>query len=313
MSLIELETNSRRFLTDGGLETTMTFENGFDLPHFASFTLLDSPEGRDALTTYFDRYIDIAEKSAAGFVLDTLTWRANKSWGLEMGMSDEQIIATNEACVAFARTIRDRRASASLPILINGIIGPASDGYVVGDAITVAQAQAVHGLQIQTLGRAKADLISALTITTAAEGAGIAKAAQEIDLPVVISFTVETDGQLPSGESLALAIELVDGATDAYPLYYMINCAHPDHFRDAVAMGESWTSRIGGLRANASRMSHAELDNAEELDAGDPSELGQLHSELLTLLPNVRVLGGCCGTDHRHVDAISNASTDRAA
>lgn len=313
MSINDLEKNTRRFLTDGGLETTMIFENGFELPYFASFTMLENEQGREALEAYFDRYIDIAERAGAGFILDTLTWRANKSWGAQMGKTDEEIIAINEACLAFANTIRERRQSPGLPILINGVIGPASDGYVVDRAITVEEAQAVHSLQIQTLNRAKADLATCLTITSAAEGAGIAKVAQEVGLPVVVSFTVETDGKLPSGETLSEAIEMVDGMTDAYPLYLMVNCAHPDHFRDAVANGETWTDRIGGLRANASRMSHAELDAAEELDSGNPAELGGLHRELSALLPNLRVLGGCCGTDHRHVQEISDACIGCAA
>jgi homocysteine S-methyltransferase len=148
-------------------------------------------------------------------------------------------------------------------------------------------------------------MISAMTLTYAAEAIGIVQAAKEIDVPAVIAFTLETDGRLPSGQPLGDAIAEVDAATNAGPIYYMINCAHPDHFRDALDTNAPWILRIGGIRANASRMSHAELDEAEVLDDGDPIELGALNMELLQLLPNIRVIGGCCGTDHRHVGCIS--------
>ena len=121
-------------------------------------------------------------------------------------------------------------------------------------------------------------------------------------MPCVISFTVETDGRLPTGETLAEAIESVDAATGRSPAYYMINCAHPTHFDHVLDASEAWTKRLRGLRANSSRCSHAELDNAPELDIGDPHELSGQYAEFLRRFPHINVLGGCCGTDHRHVD-----------
>ena len=110
----------------------------------------------------------------------------------------------------------------------------------------------------------------------------------------------------PSGQSLADAIEEADAATDAGAAYYMINCAHPDHF-ESVFTGAAWEQRIRGVRANASRRSHAELNEATELDAGNPEELAAQYAALLVRMPQVNVLGGCCGTDHRHVAAIGHA------
>jgi S-methylmethionine-dependent homocysteine/selenocysteine methylase len=121
----------------------------------------------------------------------------------------------------------------------------------------------------------------------------------------VISFTLETDGKLPTGESLGYAIETVDRATSRFPAYYMINCAHPDHFREVLDGDAGWAQRVRGIRANASRKSHAELDDSTELDAGHPQELGEQYAELLLRFPRINVLGGCCGTDHRHVACIS--------
>jgi S-methylmethionine-dependent homocysteine/selenocysteine methylase len=87
----------------------------------------------------------------------------------------------------------------------------------------------------------------------------------------------------------------------------MINCAHPTHFDDAIEGGAAWARRIRGLRANASTKSHAELDEADELDQGDPDDLGPRYAALREKLPNLNVLGGCCGTDHRHVCAVRDA------
>jgi S-methylmethionine-dependent homocysteine/selenocysteine methylase len=127
-------------------------------------------------------------------------------------------------------------------------------------------------------------------------------------MPVVISFTVETDGKLPTGQPLPEAIQEVDAATGRAPAYYMINCAHPSHF-EAVLDGQAWMARLRGIRANASKRSHAELDAAPDLDDGDPVELGQQYSDLRMRFSQINVLGGCCGTDHRHIEHIGAACT----
>ena len=175
-----------------------------------------------------------------------------------------------------------------------------------GEIPDLSKAYRMHGPQIEIFAQSGVDMVSAITMTNTGEAIGIAQAAVEQDLPVVISFTVETDGRLPTGDLLGEAIQAVDQATGKAPLYYMVNCAHPDHFNRTIAEGTSWVSRIGGVRANASRLSHAELDAAETLDEGDPQEFGDLHAELAGLLPNLRVVGGCCGTDYRHVGCVSH-------
>ena len=201
--------------------------------------------------------------------------------------------------------LRAEFETARSPMVISGNIGPRGDGYDPQRLMSVAEARDYHGEQIAVFANTAADMVSAFTMNYVNEAAGIALAAKQAGMPAVISFTVETDGKLPTGETIGDAIAAVDGASGASPVYYMINCAHPTHFRDALKSGEAWVDRIGGLRANASRRSHAELDAATELDAGDPREFGQLHAELRRLLPRATVLGGCCGTDHRHVEQIS--------
>ncbi len=199
------------------------------------------------------------------------------------------------------REIRDAQAASKTPLVISGCIGPRGDGYDPGARMRADDAQDYHAWQIGVLKDAGADLVSAFTMTNIGEAVGVACAAKAVGIPCVISFTLETDGRLPTGESLGYAIETVDRATSRAPAYYMINCAHPDHFREVLDQDAGWVQRLRGIRANASRKSHAELDNSTELDAGHPQELGEQYAELLLRFPQINVLGGCCGTDHRHV------------
>lgn len=291
------------WIADAGLETVMIFLEGFDLPNFAAFVLLDSDEGRAVLTRYFDHFARLARQAGSGLVLDTATWRANMGWAAAMGMDADAIRAANLRAVAFARDCRDRLETDTFPILINGVVGPAGDGYRIDTALTAQEAEDVHDLQIETLAKGGVDLISAVTMTYPAQAIGIARAAKRHGLPHILSFTLETDGHLPNGQTLQAAIAEVDAATGGSPLFYMVNCAHPTHFMSVL--GSDWVKRIGGIRANASRLSHAELDVTTELDDGDPVEFGRLYRDLGGLLPNLRLIGGCCGSDHRHVGAAS--------
>ncbi|TGD71785.1 homocysteine S-methyltransferase [Mangrovimicrobium sediminis] len=294
-------------LTDGGLETDLVFNHAVDLPNFASFDLLSTDWGREKLKTYYRSYLELARTHGCGFVLETPTWRASRDWGEKMGYDVQALAAVNADAVAMMQALREEFADVA-PVLVSGNIGPRGDGYVVADKMSAEQARDYHAEQIDALAAAGADMVSVLTLNYLEEGLGIAMAARERGIPVVVSFTVETDGRLPSGESLGDAIAEVDAQTDGYPAYYMINCAHPSHFHDMLAAAEGdWTARIRGLRGNASRCSHEELDAAEVLDDGDPQAFGREYRELHAVLPNLRVLGGCCGTDLRHVTEIAAA------
>jgi len=295
------------FLTDGGLETTLIFDDGFELPDFAAFALLDTTAGQAALNRYFDSYVAIAKRDQVGIVLETPTWRASADWGARQGYSVEQLKQLNRHAVEFLREVRRRHQTDSTPVVISGCIGPRGDGYSAQERMTAEEARQYHALQASAFAEAGADLVTAITITYAAEAVGVANAAKDAGVPAVISFTVETDGTLPSGETLREAIEAVDSATGAYPAYFMINCAHPTHFASVLDAGTDWTKRIRGLRANASSLSHAELDESETLDTGHPAELAEQYRELRAAHPHLTVVGGCCGTNHQHVDAISRA------
>lgn len=295
------------FLTDGGLETTLIFHQGIDLPDFAAFDLLKDNPGYEALYGYFQTYAQLAQTYEVGLILESATWRANPDWGTKLGYDAAELAAMNRNAIALLHTIRQQYETETSRMVISGCIGPRGDGYQVDTAMTPAEAQVYHLPQIEAFRDAEADMVSAVTMTYAEEAIGITRAAHLVGMPVVISFTVETDGKLPTGQVLKDAIAQVDAATGNGPIYYMINCAHPSHFDHIFATNEPWLTRIHGLRANASTKSHAELDEAVELDDGNPQELGQQYLNLSDALPNLNVLGGCCGTDHRHIEAICKA------
>lgn len=295
--------NGTRILTDGGLETVMVFQEGIDLPHFAAFHLLNMEDGLDRLNAYFDRYIPLARRAGTGLLLESLTWRASPDWTTKLGMNDDDMVRINQDSIAFLETIRDAHETDAMPMVISGCMGPRGDGYDPGEMMTVNEAEAYHSAQIGALAGTAADMISALTMNNVEEATGLTRAAQAADIPVAISFTVETDGRLPTGQELSEAVAQVDAETGNGPAYFMINCAHPTHFEGALA----GIPRILGLRANASSCSHEELDNSEELDDGNPVELGNQFADLLRDHPQLTVLGGCCGTDHRHIEQIALA------
>lgn len=291
-------------LTDAGLETVLVFEDGIDLPQFAAFPLVETDEGRAALRRYYLPFLELARDRGLPLVLSTPTWRANPDWGTLLGYDAEALAAVNRAAVAFIEELRDAVPGAH--VVIDGCIGPRSDGYAPTLIMDARDAHAYHAFQIGTLAEAGCEQVTALTLTYPDEAIGIVRAATAAGVPVVIGFTVETDGRLPSGDSIGDAIAAVDGATSGAASGYVINCAHPTHFADALPEGDA-RGRIIGIRANASTLSHAELDEAEELDAGDPVDLAARYVALRGQLPGLEVVGGCCGTDIRHVTAIADA------
>jgi S-methylmethionine-dependent homocysteine/selenocysteine methylase len=298
--------DGRLFLTDGGLETVLVFDEGIELPAFAAFPLLETDEGTAVVRRYYEPYLALAREAEAGFVLESPTWRASPRWAAELGIDEARLARLNRRAIELMAAIRDEHGGEVSPIVISGSVGPHDDAYSPATQLSAEAARAYHATQIGTFAETAADLVTAMTLTSVEEAVGIALAAGDAGLPVVLSFTVETDGRLPSGTALADAIERVDEATDGAPAYFMVNCAHPTHFADVLEADGPWR-RVRGLRANASTRSHAELDEAPELDAGDPADLGARYAALRPRLPQLNVVGGCCGTDHRHVREIARA------
>jgi S-methylmethionine-dependent homocysteine/selenocysteine methylase len=320
-------------MTDGGLETTLIFLHDIDLPDFAAFPLVEQDGGREALTAYYQPYLDVAEARGFGIVLDTPTWRANPDWGRRLGYDEVALRSVNERAVGFVRELGASRPG--VDVVLNGVVGPRGDGYAVGETMGAIEASSYHSSQIEALAAGGAHMVTGVTMTYVEEAIGIAGAAAALGIPAALGFTVETDGRLPSGMSLPDAIEAVDEATGRSPAWYMVNCAHPSHFDhvldervldervldggvldggvldggvlDGSAFDDGWRNRVRAIRANASRMSHAELDEAPDLDRGDPDELADDYRRLRQALPNLAVVGGCCGTDHEHLDRITAA------
>jgi S-methylmethionine-dependent homocysteine/selenocysteine methylase len=296
--------DDKLFLTDGGIETSLIFHDGLDLPLFAAFDLLKDDDGTASLRNYFRPYAKLAADNGTGFVLESPTWRASPRWAKEIGYSEDELDRLNRKAIGLMEELREE-FEATEPFVISGCIGPQDDGYSPETMLSADEAQEYHSTQIGTFADTAADMVTAITMTYANEAIGVARAAHDVGMPAAISFTVETDGKLPNGQGLGDAIAEVDEATDAGPAYYMINCAHPTHFESALE--GPWRERVRGLRANASTRSHAELDEAEDLDDGDPHDLGARYAALRDKLPALNVVGGCCGTDTRHVGEICSA------
>lgn len=295
------------YLTDGGIETTLIFHKGWELPDFAAFHLLRTFEGEEALREYFRTYAELARRFGTGLILESATWRANRDWATRLGYSLRTLANVNRRAIHLLENFRREYESEQTRVVISGCLGPRGDGYIPGNAMSAQEAELYHQEQIETFAGTAVDMVTAITMNYVEEAIGITQAAQNVNLPVALSFTLETDGNLPTGQSLQLAIEQVDDATSGYPSYYMINCAHPTHFEHVLTGEGAWLNRIRGIRANASHKSHAELNEAPDLDMGNPVEFGMQYSGLKNLLPHLNVMGGCCGTDHRHVEQIAEA------
>lgn len=300
------QSKGQMYVTDGGIETHLIFNLGQTVPDMSVYLLNGTEPGRQLLRDYYRAYIPICRKAGQDFLFDTNTWRANPDWGFRAGLGMDELRRVSIEAVAFCREMAGEFAAAGVGSIVSGVIGPRRDAWQHDRAMTVEESLSYHGMQVEAFAEAGADFVSAYTLTNVPEAVGIARLAQRLGLPVVLSFTLETDGRLPGGKPLEVAINEVDAATGDYPAYYMINCVHPIHFAETLRHGGRWVNRIGGLRVNASKMSHAELDNAPTLDIGNIADLAQRYARVLPFLPNIRVIGGCCGTDHRHIDAICN-------
>jgi S-methylmethionine-dependent homocysteine/selenocysteine methylase len=299
------------FLADAGVETDLIFNHGIEIREFAAHTLLPDPKGRAALARYFEGFLSLANQQNTGFILDTVTWKAHRHWATPLGATDDELKTASEDCVRFIAELRARFSSNAKPIVLNAVIGPRGDAYKPEAVISMDSAEQYYAQQLGWFAATEVDMVTALTFNQASEAAGLARAAKKVGLPAVVSFTVETNGALPNGQNLADAIAEVDAATGGYPAYYMVNCAHPDHFGGTL-LDAPWARRIRGIRANASRRSHSELDAAPELDAGNPHELGQQYRALAERMPWLNVFGACCGADLRHVTEIAQSIRSRA-
>jgi homocysteine S-methyltransferase len=298
------------YLTDAGVETDLIFNHGIEIREFASHTLLPDVVGREALANYFRGFLALANEYDAGCILDSQTWKAHMHWANDLGEDEEFLQKANEESIRFIKGLRDEFSDNEKPVVLNAAIGPQGDAYAPEAEVAAEQAEDYHSKQLGWLAATDVDMVTAMTFTQSDEAIGVVRAANKVGLPSVVSFTVETDGKLPTGQPLGEAIQAVDEATDNAAAYFMVNCAHPDHFFH-VLINSEWAHRIHGIRCNASRLSHAELDESEVLDHGDPVELAEQYRSLAGRMPWLNVFGGCCGSDLRHVTQIAAAVASR--
>lgn len=297
------------FLADAGIETDLIFNHGIEIREFAAHTLLSETAGREALANYFRPFLRLAKQYDAGFILDSQTWKAHRHWASDLQSAPEELRQANRDSIQFISELRDEFPD-NKPIVLTGIVGPRGDAYSPDQLIEANQAREYYREQVGWLSETECDMVCGTTFTQAGEAIGLVLACNELEMPVVISFTVETDGSLPTGQSLGEAIVSVDDATNCGASYFAVNCAHPDHFFH-VLKDQPWGKRIKAMRCNASRQSHAELDACEVLDDGNPTELGSQYREVAQRMPWINIFGGCCGTDLRHVTQIAESVSDQ--
>lgn len=293
------------YLSEGGQETEIMYKFGHDLPEFAMFTLLDNPSAMAEVRGMYQRYLDVAARHGFAVLMGGLDYRASPDWAGKLGYSASALSDAQLRAIEFLREVSRPYHSLLPEIRYVGIVGPRGDAYELNLTITAAEAEDYHSVQVDTLRKAKVDLVSAMTINSVEEAIGISRAAHAAGLPLSLSFTLDSTSRLKSGPSIREAIEEVDAQTGiARPDFYGINCSHPVEFEPALEPGD-WILRVRSLRPNAAKMDKSSLCTLGHLEEGDPCELGGEMGELARRYPHIDIWGGCCGTWEMHLDEIA--------
>ena len=301
--------NGHDMTTTGAMETWLQYIDGFELQHFCFFDLLNNPKAVVALRDFHRKIIEAVLPYGFGALVEGLHYRASRDWGELIGYSKEGLKEINIRGIEFYRDLANEYETDENPMLVGGVIGPRGDAYDVGRTPDAAEAEDYHAEQIETFKLAGADLVTAATFSSVEEAIGITRAAEATDMPIVISFYAKNEGCLEGGETMGEAVEQVDAATNAAPVYYMINCCHPTEFAPALEQID-WTGRLGGFMPNAVAMEKLSLCTLGHLEDGDPEELGVQMGELAARFQHIHVWGGCCGTDSRHLGQIAKRVKD---
>jgi S-methylmethionine-dependent homocysteine/selenocysteine methylase len=293
------------YLTEGGTETDVLYKWGFELPEFAMFPLLDDPKADQVIRDIYRRYFDVAEKHDTGMLIVGHDYRASPDWGAKLGYTPEGLADMERRTIGFLDSIRREYEDRVSDVYIAGGVGPRGDAYGTGGGITEAEAEDYHSVQLTTLKSTPADMAIALTINNIAEAVGIVRAAESIDIPIGISLTLTTEGRLGSGPTLRDAIETIEEKTNGAAAWFGTNCSHPLEFASALADDGPWRDRLRYVRPNAAKMDKVALCKLGHLEDGDPVELGEQMGGVARRFPRADILGGCCGTDERHLGEIA--------
>lgn len=304
--------DDRIYITEGGIETEILYKWGFELPEFSMYPLLDNADAMKTIHAMFDRVFAAAAAHDAGIVLAGLDYRASPDWAEKIGYSRDQLDAFIHRNIAFLKGRREAHADRVRDVYIAATCGPRGDAYGTGGTITEDEAEAYHAFQIAASKAAGADLVIGITFNNIPESIGFVRAAQDVGIPVGISLTLTPEGVMRSGPSLQQAVEEIDAATDGAAAWFGTNCAHPVEFEPALN-GGAWTDRLRYVRPNASKMDKIALCKLGHLEDGDPEELGGQMADLKRRFPQADILGGCCGTDERHLGEIARRAREVTA
>jgi len=293
------------YLTEGGSETEILYKWSFELPEFAMFTLLDDPEADNVIRGMFRRYFDVAAEHGTAMLLNGHDYRASPDWGAKLGYSSEDLRNVQHRVIRFLDDLRAEYADRVSDVYIAACIGPRGDAYGTGGDISADESEDYHSVQLHNLDGTAADMAVAATFNNVPEAIGVIRAANSIGIPIGVSLTLTPEGRLRSGPSLREAIETIDEASGGGAVWFGTNCAHPVEFEPALADAGPWLERLRYIRPNAAKMDKIALCSLGHLEDGDPVELGQQMGEVARRFPRVDILGGCCGTDERHLSQIA--------
>lgn len=294
-----------RFLTEGGQETEIMYKFGHELPEFAMYPLLENAAAMAELKGMYERVLDVAATHGFAVMLTGLDYRASPDWGAKLGYSREALANALIQSIEFLREVSRPYQGQISEIKIGGMTGPRGDAYSLNKSITAEEAEDYHSFHTEVVKRAGVSFTSAVTFNSVPEAIGAARAAAKLDMPIYISFTLDSNHRLKSGPSLKEAIETVDReAGVAKPDFYGLNCSHPLEFEPALEPGD-WIKRVRSLRPNASAKDKMELCTIGHLEDGDPVDLGLRMGALARRYPHIDIWGGCCGTWDKHLNQIA--------
>lgn len=294
------------YLTEAGTETEVLYKEGYELPHFAMWTLLDNPEAMERIGDMYRRYLDVAAENETGIVLCGFDYRASPDWAALLDVDRDGLREVIHRGIGFLRDVSDPYRDRVPHILLGGSIGPRGDAYSRGEPVTADSAEEYHSFQIACLKEAGADIACAHTFNNIPEAVGVARAARAEGLPLAMYFSLDSSSRLNTGPSLRDAVIETDSQTGNAPLFYGLNCSHPVEFEPALEPGD-WIDRLRSIRPNASKMEKIALCKLGHLEDGDPDELGAQMGDLARRYPHMDIMGGCCGTDERHLSRIAEA------
>ena len=307
--------NARLILTDGGIETRIMFETDVPLPPYIQVAgLVKDPTGGPVLRRIYESYVAAARSFGLPVIIGTPTFRASLNFVLQAGLDGAGAVrCLNADAAAMHREIRAQ--SDHRPIYIAGVIGPSGDAYRPEKALSAEEAREYHSLQAGTLAQSGVDFLYTPTFPAVEEALGAAMAMGATGLPHVVSFVLERDGRVLDGTPLHAAIERIDAAASPAPLFYSISCVHPSiaatALRDEAVFSNLVARRLNEFKANSSPLSPEELVRLDHPEGDDPdlfaAEMWEIHEDF-----GLRVLGGCCGTEDRHIRALAARMADAA-